>query len=119
MQRQSYRISTITATAAISSRVDLDDLYDRLACQGDIVTVKHGDRVKTTLVAKESKRKTRKVKKSFDNQLSLVFFSPEKGTTNVKIFCNGQMQVCCMYVCMYVMVLYREACGRRLNIIGR
>ena len=103
-----HRISTITATASVvvvspsstKTLIDLNDLFARLECSGDLVAVKHKDDDKkipsstqNTEKTARKPRKSTKVKKSFDNQLTLVFRRHAKGTTDVKIFCNGRVQL--------------------------
>jgi TATA-box binding protein (TBP) (component of TFIID and TFIIIB) len=100
-----YRVSTITATASVvvvqrgsdgadGGRVDLDGLFDRLTCSSYMIGIKYKDREKAhESVVPKKPRKNSKKAKQFDNQLSLVFFDSIAGKTNVKVFCNGRVQL--------------------------
>lgn len=100
-----YRISTITATGCVGTSIDLDILYNSLEanCIDDpdkegIVYVEYGSKKSLTIYKGYSKkfsvnRRKAKPAKRFDNQVTIVFRTPNKNNLNIKTFRNGNIQV--------------------------
>jgi len=100
-----YRISTITSTGCVGTNIDLDTFYNSLEalCVDDldssgIVYVEYGKKKSETIFKGYSKKYSvnrRKVKptKRFDNQVTIVYRTPEKNCLNIKTFRNGNLQV--------------------------
>jgi len=100
-----YRISTITSTGCVGTTIDLDVLYNTLEalCVDDlessgIVYVEYGKKKSETIFKGFSKkysvnRRKAKPTKRFDNQVTIVYRTPEKNCLNIKTFRNGNLQV--------------------------
>jgi TATA-box binding protein (TBP) (component of TFIID and TFIIIB) len=100
-----YRISTITSTGCVGTNIDLDILYNCIETlavddfeNSGIVYTEYGKKKSETIFKGFSKKYSvnrRKVKpnKRFDNQVTIVYRTPEKNCLNIKTFRNGNLQV--------------------------
>lgn len=106
-----YRISTITATGSVSSKIDLDVFFEHLhvvnvddSNESGVLYAEFSKDDVGVLRKGFSKKTTRKVQgnpasKRFDNQVTVVFrmteldIETEKKTLNIKVFSNGNIQI--------------------------
>jgi TATA-box binding protein (TBP) (component of TFIID and TFIIIB) len=100
-----YRISTITSTGCVGTLIDLDILYNIVEAldvndleSSGIVYAEYGKKKSETIFKGYSKkysvnRRKTKPTKRFDNQVTIVYRTPEKNCLNIKTFRNGNLQV--------------------------
>lgn len=85
------RISTMTACAYIGCAIDMDYLFNNLPVDYPVVYLKLNNKIRGKV--ESAKKKTR----SFYNQVTMLFSCGEAGdkkkNINVKIFCNGNVQM--------------------------
>lgn len=100
-----YRISTITATGSVGTSINLDVLYNCLEVitidennDHGIVYVEYGKKKSETIFKGYTKkfsinRRKEKPSKRFDNQVTIVYKTPENTNLNIKTFRNGNVQI--------------------------
>jgi TATA-box binding protein (TBP) (component of TFIID and TFIIIB) len=103
-----YKISTITATGSLNSLLNLDELYDKLEVNDNIIYIEYGSSKSSSCSKGENpkvvnrKRRNNKVIKRFDNQITLILADIgndelkamyTKTNINAKVFRNGNVQM--------------------------
>lgn len=90
-------ISTMTVTCQLKTEIEIINVgkYIHLSLNG-IVTVRNGKDIIRSIITHKKKRKMKKQKKSFYNQITLEIYSKfkkKKKPINIKIFRNGSLQM--------------------------
>lgn len=108
IQKNDYKISTITATGSVNSLLDLNTLYETFQEDDNIIYIEYGNSKSTTFskgvnpkVANRKRKKTKETKR-FDNQVTLIIrdignenikMMYNRTDVNVKLFKNGNIQM--------------------------
>jgi TATA-box binding protein (TBP) (component of TFIID and TFIIIB) len=95
-----YRISTITATGALGSSVNLDKLYSNIDLDNspDVLFVEYGKKINSRHANDQERKKIcdklEKKSKRFDNQVTVLRKDADKDIyISTKIFKNGNVQM--------------------------
>jgi TATA-box binding protein (TBP) (component of TFIID and TFIIIB) len=95
-----YRISTITAIGSINTLIDLNLLYNiidlddlKLPYKDSLIFIEYGKNknISNSKGVNPKQKKNKKVKKRFDNQLTIIL--NVENNVNLKIFKNGRIQM--------------------------
>lgn len=88
-----YRVSTITCNGSLGTSVNLDLLFQHVGLSEEkFVWVEHGTNNNRGTYPKK-RRPNIAERKSFDNQVTLIFRVRDGYTPNIKVFRNGNVQM--------------------------
>lgn len=92
---QNVTISTMSATCKLGTCVNLSIIHKYITLsEDDIISMKYKDSYQSLVVSeKKSKSKKNKKLKSFFNQITMEVRTTGGRKVNVKLFCNGSVQM--------------------------
>ena len=90
-----YRVSTITCNASITSTINLIELFDNLNLGDDngFIWIENGLKKRGVYPKKKKDTSQNKKKKCFDNQITVIYKYASDYYPNIKIFRNGNIQM--------------------------
>ncbi len=103
-----FELTTRTIVASTDIKFNLDVIFDHFECDGDFLSVKYGDKLKTkdSLIENQS---------SFLNQITFKF---SNSTTNIKIFKNSKIQLTGVKSIQQAKIIVNSLLKKLINIKG-